>query len=268
MIQQGVCHPAVFYGEGFALTERLLFGVIPVYGLLIATGIAVAALLCIKQEKEKGLPKDTTIDLAFWIVPLAVICARIYYVVFQWDQYKDNPITALYVWEGGLAIYGAIIGGVIGGFIGTRRKKLPFLKIADMIVPGLILAQAIGRWGNFINGEAYGYAITNPAWQFFPVAVNINGSWHMATFFYESLWNFIGFWILWLNRKKVRRDGNMFCCYFIWYGIGRSVIEGLRTDSLMLGPLRVSQWLSVVLVIGGAVLLYLRNRHPQEAKEV
>ncbi|MBQ9942838.1 MAG: prolipoprotein diacylglyceryl transferase [Clostridia bacterium] len=252
--------------EGFHLTERLLFGVIPVYGLLIATGIAVAVLLCIKQEKEKGLPKDTTIDLAFWIVPLAVVCARIYYVVFQWDQYKHNPITALFVWEGGLAIYGAIIGGIIGGFIGTRRKKLPFLKIADMIVPGLILAQAIGRWGNFINGEAYGYAITNPALQFFPIAVNIHGEWHMATFFYESLWNFIGFWLLWLNRKKVRRDGNLFCCYFIWYGIGRSVIEGLRTDSLMLGPLRVSQWLSVILVIGGAVCLYLRNRQPKEAK--
>lgn len=242
------------------MQERFLFGFIPVYGLLIASGIFIALLLCIKQEKEKGFPEDTAVDLALWAVPLAVVGARLYYVAFQWEQYRDNLLSILYIWEGGLAIYGGIIGGVIGGYLMARRRKLPFFRLADMVAPVLILAQAIGRWGNFINGEAYGYEILNPAWQFFPLSVNIDGTWHMATFFYESLWDFVGFLILWLNRKKVRRDGNLFFCYLIWYGIGRSVIEGLRTDSLMFGPLRVSQWLSIVLVIGGGICLYVRNR--------
>lgn len=242
------------------MQERFLFGFIPVYGLLIASGIFIALLLCIKQEKEKGFPEDTAVDLALWAVPLAVVGARLYYVAFQWEQYRDNLLSILYIWEGGLAIYGGIIGGVIGGYLMARRRKLPFFRLGDMVAPVLILAQAIGRWGNFINGEAYGYEILNPAWQFFPLAVNIDGTWHMATFFYESLWDFVGFLILWLNRKKVRRDGNLFFCYLIWYGIGRSVIEGLRTDSLMFGPLRVSQWLSIVLVIGGGICLYVRNR--------
>lgn len=242
------------------MQERLLFGIVPVYGLLIAAGIFAALLLCTKQEKEKGLPADTSIDLALWVVPLAVIGARLYYVIFQWPQYRQNLLSVLYVWEGGLAIYGGIIGGVLGGYVFSRRKKMPFFRLADMVAPGLILAQAIGRWGNYINGEAYGYAVVNPALQFFPLAVQIDGSWHMATFFYESMWNFIGFWLLWLNRKKVRRDGNVFFCYLIWYGLGRSVIEGLRTDSLMLGPLRVSQWLSILLLAAAALCLYFRNR--------
>ena len=242
------------------MKERLLFGFIPIYGLLIALGILLAVVLCHRQEKEKGLPTDTAFDLALWVVPFAIVGARLYYVAFQWANYKDNLLSIFYIWEGGMAIYGGIIGGVLGGLIMSRRKKLPFPKLADMVAPVLLLGQCIGRWGNFVNGEAYGYAIQNPAFWFFPVAVNIDGVWHMATFFYESLWNFIGFLILWLNRKKVRRDGNVFLCYLVWYGLGRGVIEGLRTDSLMWGPLRVSQWLSVVLVAAGVLLLWLRNR--------
>lgn len=260
-IQQGeAIHPAVLFEGCENVQERLLFGFVPVYGLLIAIGILVAVFLCHKQEKEKGLPEDTAIDLALWCVPLAIVGARLYYVAFQWAQYKDNLLSILYVWEGGMAIYGGIIGGVLGGLLMAKVKKLPFLKMADMVAPVLMLAQAIGRWGNFVNGEAYGYEILNPSLQFFPVAVQIDGVWHMATFFYESLWNVIGFLMLWLNRKKVRRDGNLAFCYLIWYGVGRSVIEGLRTDSLMMGPLRVSQWLSIFLVIVGILCLALRNR--------
>ena len=242
------------------MRERLLFGFIPIYGLLISLGIFLGVMLVHKQEKEKGLPKDCAFDLALWIIPLAILGARLYYVAFQWENYKDNLLSVFHVWEGGMAIYGGIIGGVLGGVLMAKKNRLPFWKLADAVAPVLLLGQCIGRWGNFINGEAYGYEMLNPALQFFPLSVYINGTWHMATFFYESMWNLVGFLILWLHRKKVRRDGNLFFCYLIWYGLGRSVIEGLRMDSLMLGPLRVSQWVSLVLVIAGGTILFLRNR--------
>ena len=136
---------------------------------------------------------------------------------------------------------------------------LPFLRLADLAAPSIALGQAIGRWGNFVNQEAYGRLMENPALQFFPLAVQIGGQWHMATFFYESLWNFIGFWVLWLNRKRVTARGNLFLGYLCWYGLGRAFIEGLRTDSLMWGPFRVSQVLSAVLCIGAGAALLIRH---------
>ena len=239
--------------------HQRLFGVISVYGLLIACGMALSVFLCSRQEKCLGLPKDLTYDLALWVIPAGVIGARLYYVAFQWDMYRNNPLSILYIWEGGLAIYGGVVGGVLAVFAFSKIKKAPFGKLADMIAPALILSQAIGRWGNFFNGEAYGRLIENPALQWFPLAVNVGGEWHMATFFYESVWDFIGFWVLWLNRKKTTASGNLFLLYLVWYGLGRAFIEGLRTDSLMLGPLRVSQVLSVLLCLGAAVALVYRH---------
>ena len=135
------------------------------------------------------------------------------------------------------------------------------------MAPVLILSQAIGRWGNFFNGEAYGYLVESPAWQFFPVAVQADGAWHLATFFYESLWDFAGFWLLWLQRKRPRPAGDLFLKYLCWYGLGRALIEGLRTDSLMWGPVRVSQALSILLCLGaGAALLLHRKSARQESK--
>ncbi len=242
--------------------HQRLFGVISVYGLLIACGMALSVFLCSKQEKRLGLPKDLTYDLALWVIPAGVIGARLYYVAFQWDMYRNNPLSILYIWEGGLAIYGGVIGGALAVFAFSKIKKAPFGKLADMIAPALILSQAIGRWGNFFNGEAYGRLIENPALQWFPLAVNVGGEWHMATFFYESVWDFIGFWVLWLNRKKTTASGNLFLLYLVWYGLGRAFIESLRTDSLMLGPLRVSQVLSVLLCIGAAIaLVYRKQKH-------
>lgn len=239
--------------------DRLLFGFIPIYGLLIASAMALGVFLCSRQEKRLGLPKDTALDLALWVLPAAIVGARLYYVIFQWDVYAQNPIHILYVWEGGLAIYGGVIGGALAGLIFSRVKKISYGTLADMVAPTLILGQAIGRWGNFVNQEAFGPVVTDPALQFFPVAVFAQGQWHMATFFYESLWNFIGFWVLWLNRKRVKTSGSLFLLYLCWYGLGRAFIEGLRTDSLMWGPVRVSQALSVILVIvSGAVLLLRR----------
>ncbi|MBE5775961.1 MAG: prolipoprotein diacylglyceryl transferase [Clostridiales bacterium] len=241
--------------------ERTLFGVIPIYGLLIAVALVLAILYCTAQEKRLGLPKDTTVDFALWLVPCALIGARLYYVVFNWDYYAQNPASIIKVWEGGMAIYGGVIGGAVAAWVLSRHKKIPLGKIADLVAPALILGQAIGRWGNFVNGEAYGRLITDPAWQFFPAAVNIDGAWHMATFFYESMWDFCGFLLLHSLRKKVRHPGDLFLGYLVWYGLGRAVIEGLRTDSLMWGPFRVSQCLSVALVLLGGIWLLCRYCH-------
>ena len=243
------------------MESRMLFGFIPIYGLLISLGIGLGVWLCSRQEERLGLPKDTAVDFALWVIPAAIIGARLYYVAFQWEAYRDDLSRVFRVWEGGMAIYGGVIGGAVAALLYAKIKKRPFGALADMTAPALILGQAIGRWGNFVNREAYGRAVTDPALQFFPIAVNIAGEWHMATFFYESAWNFLGFWVLWLNRKKTTAPGNLFLLYLCWYGLGRAVIEGLRTDSLMLGSLRVSQMLSLALLItAGAALLIRRKK--------
>ncbi len=239
---------------------RMLFGFIPIYGLLISLGIGLGVWLCSRQEERLGLPKDTAVDFALWVIPAAIIGARLYYVAFQWEAYRDDLSRVFRVWEGGMAIYGGVIGGAVAALLYAKIKKRPFGALADMTAPALILGQAIGRWGNFVNREAYGRAITTPALQFFPIAVNIAGEWHMATFFYESAWNFLGFWVLWLNRKKTTAPGNLFLLYLCWYGLGRAVIEGLRTDSLMLGSLRVSQMLSLALLIAAGAALLIRRK--------
>ena len=238
------------------------------YGILIAAALAIAAFLCTREEKRLGLPKDTGLDIILYAVPPALIAARLYYVISSWEYFKTRPGDIIKLWEGGLAIYGAVIGGAIGVWMLSRKHKIPFLQLADIIAPSLLLGQAIGRWGNFFNQEAYGYAVTDPAWQFFPLAVNIAGQWHLATFFYESLWNLIGFVFLYMNRIRFEqsgRYGHVFCWYLIWYGAGRFVIEGLRTDSLMWGSIRVSQILSLILVICAAVKLIADARKSRMA---
>ena len=239
--------------------QNRLFGFIPIYGLLIAFAIGLGVWLCARQEKEKGLPRDISVDFALWVIPAAIVGARLYYVVFQWDQFSSDPVRILRLWEGGLAIYGGVIGGALAALAFSKAKKIPFGKLADTVAPALILGQAIGRWGNFFNQEAYGRRIDNPSLQFFPLAVQIGREWHMATFFYESLWNFIGFLLLWFTRKRMKQSGSSFLLYLCWYGLGRCFIEGLRTDSLMWGPVRVSQALSALLcVCAGAALLVRR----------
>ena len=185
--------------------SRLLFGVIPIYGLLIALGVLLAVLYAGRQEARLGLPRDTAVDVVLWAVPPGIIGARLYYVAFTWERYASDPLSVLYIWEGGLAIYGGIIGGVLGILLYAKRKKLPLPTLTDMVVPAVILAQAIGRWGNFFNGEAYGRAVTDSALQFFPYAVHVGGAWYQATFFYESMWDLAGFFVLHLTRKKWRR---------------------------------------------------------------
>ncbi|MEG1500181.1 MAG: prolipoprotein diacylglyceryl transferase, partial [Clostridia bacterium] len=225
------------------------------YGVIIATSMLIAVLISMKCAKKRGLTSDDIISLALLVIPFSIVFARLYYVIFSGRTYTFWEIFK--VWEGGMAIYGGLIGGAIAIAIFCKWKKKNFLDFADIIVPSLILAQAIGRWGNFANQEAYGLLVTNQSMQWFPFAVFIEaeGAWHLATFFYESLWNLIGFAVLlkvlWSNKSR----GIVTASYFVFYGTGRFWIEGLRTDSLFWGNVRVSQLLSAFLVVAGVVWL-------------
>ena len=215
-----------------------------------------------REQKRVHLPDGTMLDLFFYIVPLAIICARVYYVALSWDMFKDNPVEIFFIHKGGIAIYGAVLGGILGAFIFSRRRKLPMGKLSDMTVPSLILGQAIGRWGNFFNQEAYGDLITNAAQQFFPMGVYIEalGEWHYATFFYESMWCLIVFTVLMLTRRRYTHSGDVLCWYAVLYGAERAVVEGMRTDSLYFGSVRVSQLLSMLMILTVLILFFVRRR--------
>ncbi|MDY4896662.1 MAG: prolipoprotein diacylglyceryl transferase [Eubacteriales bacterium] len=247
------------------------------YGVLMALGILIGVWLTLREGKRKKLTEDDILDMCLVIIPSGVVGARLYYVIFEWASYASNPIRALYIWEGGLAIYGAVIGGLIGMFIYSRVKKIRFLKLADCIAPGLVLAQAIGRWGNFFNQEAFGLPINNGELMWFPFAVYIEGyhtfngqpcsnPYHMATFFYESVWCLIVFIILWSCRKKFKHDGDAILSYAALYGLERMFVERLRGDSLYIikpggsiaAGVRVSEMLSFILVVAIAAFFFIR----------
>ena len=251
-------------------SSRYVFGSISWYGLLIVTGAALAVFLASREEKRAGLPKDTIIDLALWVLPIGIIGARLYYVAFSWSSYRDNPLSILNIHEGGLAIYGGLIAGVITVILFCRHRKLSVLKVFDVIAPGVALAQALGRWGNYFNQEAYGLPLTDPSLCFFPLGVQImeNGApvWHMATFFYESILDFAIFLFLIIARRKLpHRTGDVFFGYLFLYGATRLIVENFRMDSLYSGgEVRVSQLLSVLIC--GAILIALFVRCSREAK--
>lgn len=232
------------------------------YGLLIALGVLAAVLLACRREKKLCLPADTALNIALCCVPAALVCARLYYVVFSWEYYASHLADILNIRQGGMAIYGGVIGGILAGFIYCRVKKISFASGLDLAAPSIALGQAIGRWGNFLNQEAYGAAVLNPALQFFPLAVQIDGAWHWAAFFYESLWcALIVLFILIAEKKRFfEKRGDIFGTYIFLYGIERAVVEGLRTDSLMLGPVRISQMLSLIAVLAVVLALFRRRR--------
>lgn len=235
------------------------------YGIIIAVGFLLAVFYAMKRSKQFGLTEDNIIDMLICAVPLAIIGARAYYVMFSWADYKDNPIDVFKIWEGGLAIYGGVIGAVIGVFIFSKWKKVKVGAIIDIGGLGLLIGQAIGRWGNFVNREAYGEK-TAVAWR-----MGLTNEWgtfyYHPCFLYESLWNIIGFVILHFYSKKRKFDGEVFLLYLAWYGLGRFFIESLRTDSLYLfgSNLRVSQLVALLCVIGGlgAVLFVRLSRNPE-----
>ena len=233
------------------------------YAVLIVIGIALGVALAWKRERRMGLPRETTLDLALICVPLALVGARAYYVLFSLDEFAGDPWWKVFaVWEGGMAIYGGLIAGLLGGLCYARVKKLPFARLADLVAPSIALGQAIGRWGNFINQEAHGAAVANPALQFFPVAVPIDGGWYYATFFYESAWCLlVAALLLWAERRgRFRRAGDEFLAYAFLYALERAVVEGMRTDSLYLGAMRVSQGLSLLAAALVALIWAARAR--------
>lgn len=238
------------------------------YGIIIAFGLVLAIVVGLPLAKRKNVTSDNIFDIVLWGLPSAVICARLYYVIFQFDQYKNNLSAVFEIWNGGIAIYGAVIGAVISTYIYCRAKKLDFLVVADFGSIGLIIGQIVGRWGNFVNQEAFG-ANTNLPWgmtgseiiseleymKSLGMAVDPAMPVH-PTFLYESLWNLCVLGILFLIYFKMHKfNGQVFLSYLTLYGLGRFWIEGLRTDSLYWGSFRVSQVLALVCVIVGAVVM-------------
>ncbi|MBQ2956546.1 MAG: prolipoprotein diacylglyceryl transferase [Clostridia bacterium] len=240
-----------------------LFG-FPVYwyGMLIALGMLLGVMLASAREGLYRVKKDSVFNFVLIAIPAALVCARIYYVAFTWDSYAGNPMEIFNVRNGGMAIYGGVIGGVLTGWIYTRRAKISFSTLADLCAPALALGQAIGRWGNFFNQEAFGRAIESPSLCFFPLGVYIESlqEWHYATFFYESVWCFlIVAFILIAERKRFfKRPGDVFLWYLLTYSAERMVVEGMRTDSLYLGGIRISQLLSAVMLFACAALFLIR----------
>ena len=248
-----------------------LFGkTIYFYGVIIALSMILAALYCARRAPEFGLTSDNLYDILIWVIPLSVIGARIYYVAFEWDQFAGNFGKMIAVWEGGLAIYGGVIAGLLTVIVWSRVKKIPMLAVADLMSLGLLIGQAIGRWGNFMNREAFG-GMTDI---FCRMGLTLPGSetvYVHPTFLYESLWNFAGliFLHIWTKKGKRKYDGQVFWLYVLWYGLGRAWVEGLRTDSLYIGStdLRVSQLLALVSAVAAAVILVIKaKKQPNPAK--
>ncbi|MEI3611806.1 prolipoprotein diacylglyceryl transferase [Pseudogracilibacillus sp. SO30301A] len=239
------------------------------YGVIIASGLFLGLYLATKEADRLGLKKDLITDLIVFAAPIAIIFARIYYVIFEWENYRGASfISLIAVWEGGIAIHGALIGAVLTAIVYARVKDVSFWQLADIVAPSLILGQAIGRWGNFMNQEAHGGPISEAAYQnfhqylpdFIMNQMCINGVLYHPTFLYESFWNILVFIGLLLLRKYNPLRGEIFLSYIIMYSIGRIFIEGMRTDSLFLGPIKQAQLFSLLLIIGAIILIIYRRK--------
>lgn len=235
------------------------------YGVIIAFGMLLGFLIANREADKKKMPEGMFIDLMFYIILFSLIGARLYYVLFNLDYYLQDPISIIMVNEGGMAIHGGIIGGILTGLVYCYKKNLSFFQVADIAIPSLILGQAIGRWGNFMNQEAHGGEVTRNFLEslmlpeFIINQMYIDGAYYHPTFLYESIWNIIGFIILILLRPKLK-IGQTLLLYLIYYSVGRFFIEGMRTDSLMIGDvLRTAQVVSIItVVIALAIWIYRR----------
>lgn len=243
-------------------------GSVPIYwyGIIIATAFIVGIFLACRRAEQVGIDYDHIINMVILIIPAAIVGARLYYVIFSWENYAANPIEVFAVWHGGLAIHGGLIGGILAGYLYIRKAKLPMWQVADVCAPSVILGQAIGRWGNFINQEAYGGPVSESFMAHFPGFIQnqmyINGQYHHPTFLYESLWNLAVFGFLYLYWNKKSFNGEVAFLYLGLYSVGRFFIEGMRTDSLMLGPFRVAQLVSLILIIISVVaIIYGRKKN-------
>ncbi|MDO4383536.1 MAG: prolipoprotein diacylglyceryl transferase [Eubacteriales bacterium] len=233
------------------------------YGILITIGALLASIISYKRAPKHGIKPDDVLDLILWTLPIGIIGARLYYVVFAWDEfYRDNPMQAFNIRGGGLAIHGGLIFGLITAYIVCRRKKIPFLEMADLVLPTVALAQSIGRWGNFFNSEAYGRP-TNLPW-----AILVNGQHVHPTFLYESIWCFLLFFsLIYMDNHHRKFSGQIMCLYGMLYSLERFFVESLRTDSLMIGPFRQAMVLSATVFLACGIL-YMGLRKRKQGKNV
>ena len=262
-----------FPGLGLTLNPPAGFSIgsfeIRFYGLVIALGLILAVAYALKRRQEFGISEDDLLDGVLWIAPFAIVCARLYYCAFEWDRYASNPISILYIWEGGIAIYGAVIGAALGVFIHCKFiKKISVFAVLDLVSLGFMIGQMLGRWGNFFNREAHGgvtdsflrMGLINP--------YTGTGEYYHPTFLSESLWNLVGFILIHFLSKKRKYDGQVALLYVAWYGLGRAMIEGLRTDSLWWGPFRVSQVLAAASCLAAVILLMVMAFRPHDPADL
>ena len=240
------------------------------YGIIIACGLLLAVWYGMRRSRQFGFTQDDIIDGVLWVVPFAILCARLYYCVFKWEEggYAANPISVLYIWEGGLAIYGGVLGAIVGVAVYCKVKKLKLPALLDLVSLGFLIGQSIGRWGNFFNREAFGAATES----FFRMGLfnrwTQGWEYYHPTFLYESLWNAAGFVLLHFLSKKRKFDGQIALGYAAWYGLGRAMIEGLRVDSLYWGSFRVSQVLAAISCLAAVVVLLIQWRRPHDPEKL
>ncbi|WP_416147178.1 prolipoprotein diacylglyceryl transferase [Salipaludibacillus sp. HK11] len=237
------------------------------YGILIGFGALLGYLLVNREMKKRGLPDDLLADILLFALPAAIVGARIYYVIFRWEQFAHDPIRVFYIWEGGIAIHGGLIGAAIVVAIFAKKRGISFWKMLDIAAPGILLGQAIGRWGNFMNQEVFGEVVDRVVLESYMLPtfiidqMYIDGAYRHPTFLYESIWNLAGVVLLILLRRVNLRRGEMILTYAIWYSVGRFFIEGWRTDNLLMFGLPTAQVVSIITVLGGIFLIiYRRNK--------
>ena len=235
------------------------------YAICIVSGLILAVYLSMKEAPRKKINPDAIIDFILIAFPLAIVGARLYYVIFEWGYYSQHLGEIFAIWNGGIAIYGGLLTGALVLYLFSRRRLIEPIDFLDIAAPSVMVAQSIGRWGNFFNQEAYGTAVKSLNYlpSFIRDQMYIDGSYRQPTFLYESIWNLLGFLLILILRRKPQflRQGEITAFYLIWYGFGRMIIEGMRTDSLMFAGLRVSQWLSMILIlVGFAIIIYQRRK--------
>ncbi|WP_235991507.1 prolipoprotein diacylglyceryl transferase [Facklamia lactis] len=258
----------VFFNQLDPIAFRLGSWPVYWYGLLIGLGMVTGYFLYTFEIKRKGMDAEKAFDLMFWSIIIGFVGARIYYVAFSWEQYSENILDVLAIWNGGIAIYGGIIAGAFTLIYLCRKYEYPIPLMTDMVAPALMAAQAIGRWGNFMNQEAFGGVVERSFLErmylpeFVIQQMYIAGQYRHPTFLYESVWNLLGLIFLLVLRRKRHflLEGDITLLYVIWYGVGRAYIEGMRTDSLYLGPFRVSQVLSLFLVASAVIIFIYRRK--------
>lgn len=238
------------------------------YGLIIGIGLLLAVWYCCKRSQQFGLTEDHVLDGLILVLPIAVICARVYYCIFAWHEFADDPISVLYIWNGGIAIYGGVLGAVFGMWIFSKWKKVKLTAVLDLIMIGFLIGQSIGRWGNFMNREAFGAQTDSFLRMGLTNMYTGEITYFHPTFLYESLWNAAGFVILHFASKKRKYDGQVALWYAAWYGLGRTMIEGLRMDSLYWGPFRVSQCLAALSCIVAVAILIYNSLRPHDPKDM